>query len=63
MTTRDLRSSEAGVSIGDLYGVFRRRLWWFLAPTLAGLVIALGLALGLPALYEATATVTVEPPS
>ena len=64
MTTRDLRntgSSEAGVSIGDLYGVFRRRLWWFLAPTLAGIVLSLGLALGLPSQYEAVATVTVEP--
>ena len=61
MTTRDLRSSEAGVSIGDLYGVFRRRMWWFLAPTLAGVVIAAGLALFLPATYEAVATVTVEP--
>ncbi len=61
MTTRDLRSSEAGVSIGDLYSVFRRRLRWFLAPTLAGIVIALGFALGLPATYEAVATVAVEP--
>ena len=61
MTTRDLRSSEAGVSLGDLYGVFRRRLWWFLGPSLAGIVLAAGLALFLPAMYEAVATVTVEP--
>src|SRR5262245_40042380 len=62
MTTRDLRSSgEAGVSIGDLYGVFRRRFWWFMGPTLGGIVLALGLALGLPSEYEAVATVTVEP--
>jgi succinoglycan biosynthesis transport protein ExoP len=62
MTTRDLRSTgEAGVSIGDLYGVFRRRLWWFLAPTLTGVVVSLGLALGLPSQYQAEATVTVEP--
>jgi len=62
MTTRDLRNSgEAGVSIGDLYGTFRRRLWWFMGPTLAGIVLALALALGLPPEYEAVATVTVEP--
>jgi len=62
MTTRDLRSSgEAGVSIGDLYGVFRRRFWWFMGPTLGGIALALALALGLPSEYEAVATVTVEP--
>jgi hypothetical protein len=61
MTTRDLRSSEAGVSLGDLYGIFRRRMWWFLGPSLAGIVIATGLALFLPAIYDAGATVTVEP--
>lgn len=61
MTTRDLRTTEAGVSLGDLYGTFRRRFWWFMAPTLAGIVLALALALGLPPEYEAVATVTVEP--
>ncbi|MFI5314379.1 MAG: GumC family protein [Myxococcota bacterium] len=60
MTARDLRS-EAGVSLGDLYGVFRRRMWWFLAPTGIGLLISGVLALALPPEYEAVATVTVEP--
>jgi polysaccharide chain length determinant protein (PEP-CTERM system associated) len=60
MTARDVRS-EAGVSIGDLYGVFRRRMWWFLAPTIVFTVGSLVLALALPPEYEAAATVTVEP--
>ena len=60
MTARDVRS-EAGVSIGDIYGVARRRMWWFLIPTGVALVGSLVLALALPPEYEATATVTVEP--
>jgi len=60
MTARDPRS-EVGVSLGDIYGVFRRRRWWFIAPTGIGLVLSAVLALALPPEYEATATVTVEP--
>jgi polysaccharide chain length determinant protein (PEP-CTERM system associated) len=60
MTARDVRS-EAGVSIGDLYGVFRRRMWWLLVPTVVAILGSLTIALSLPAEYEATATVTVEP--
>ena len=60
MTTRDMRS-EAGVSLGDLYGVFRRRMWWFVIPAVLGLVISGALALLLPPEYEPSATVTVEP--
>jgi polysaccharide chain length determinant protein (PEP-CTERM system associated) len=60
MTARDLRS-EAGVSLGDLYGVFRRRKWWFLLPTGIGLVLSAVLAMVLPPEYQAEATVTVEP--
>ena len=60
MTARDVRS-EAGVSIGDLYGVFRRRKWWLIVPTIVATVGSLVLALALPPEYEATATVTVEP--
>ncbi len=60
MTTRDPRS-EVGVSLGDVYGVFRRRRLWFIAPTGIGLVLSAVLALALPPEYEATATVTVEP--
>lgn len=60
MTVRDVRS-EAGVRIGDLYGVFRRRKWWFLVPTIVAVVGSLVLALALPPEYEAVATVTVEP--
>ncbi len=61
MAARDMRN-EAGLSIGDIYGVIRRRRLWFLIPTALGVVLALGLALALPAEYEAVATVTVEPP-
>jgi succinoglycan biosynthesis transport protein ExoP len=61
MAARDMRN-EAGLSIGDIYGVLRRRRAWFLIPTALGVILALGLALGLPAEYEAEATVTVEPP-
>ncbi|HTO54031.1 MAG TPA: Wzz/FepE/Etk N-terminal domain-containing protein, partial [Myxococcota bacterium] len=60
MTARDMRS-EAGVSLGDLYGVFRRRKWWFLIPAILGVVISGVLALTLPPEYEAVSTVTVEP--
>jgi polysaccharide chain length determinant protein (PEP-CTERM system associated) len=60
MTARDIRS-ETGVSLGDLAGVFRRRMGWFLIPAFLGLVISGVLALVLPPEYEAVATVTVEP--
>ncbi len=60
MTARDLRT-EAGVGIGDIYGVLRRRMWWFLVPTIVALLGSLTVALALPAVYEAAATVTVEP--
>ena len=60
MTARDVRS-EAGVSIGELYGVFRRRMWWFLLPTSVFTLGSLVIALALPPEYEAAATVTVEP--
>ena len=61
MAARDMRN-EAGLSLGDLYGVLRRRRSWVLIPTVLGVVVALALALGLPPEYEAVATVTVEPP-
>jgi polysaccharide chain length determinant protein (PEP-CTERM system associated) len=54
--------NEAGLSLGDIYGVLRRRSGWFLIPTAIGVVASLVLALALPAEYEAAATVTVEPP-
>jgi protein tyrosine kinase modulator len=60
MTARDPRN-ETGVSLGELYGVFRRRRWWFLAPTGIAIVVSAVLALALPPEYEAVATVTVEP--
>ena len=61
MAARDMRN-EAGLSLGDIYGVLRRRSGWFLIPTAIGVVASLVLALALPAEYEAAATVTVEPP-
>jgi polysaccharide chain length determinant protein (PEP-CTERM system associated) len=60
MTTSNVRS-DAGVSLGELYGTFRRRRNWFLIPTIVGTVLSALLALLLPPTYEATATVTVEP--
>src|SRR5512139_137723 len=60
MAARDVRN-EAGLSLGDLYGVVRRRKWWFVLPTGIGVLLALALALGMPAIYEAVSTVTVEP--
>ncbi len=61
MAARDTRN-EAGLSLGDIYGVLRRRRWWFIVPMAIGVVASLVLALTLPAEYEAVATVTVEPP-
>lgn len=60
MAARDVRN-EAGLSLGDLYGVVRRRKWWFVLPTGIGVLLSLALALGMPAIYEAVSTVTVEP--
>ena len=60
MTARDVRS-EAGVSLGDLYGVFRRRRRWFFVPFGVGVLLSALAALFWPPTYEATATVTVEP--
>jgi len=60
MTARDIRN-EAGVSLGDLAGIFRRRMWFFLIPAVLGLLISGILALSLPPEYEGVATVTVEP--
>lgn len=61
MAARDMQN-EAGLSLGDIYGVFRRRRYWFMVPMGVGIVASLVLALALPAQYEAVATVTVEPP-
>jgi polysaccharide chain length determinant protein (PEP-CTERM system associated) len=61
MAARDMRN-EAGMSLGDIYGVVSRRRWWFIVPMTVGMVASLVLALTLPAEYEAVATVTVEPP-
>src|SRR5262249_9054040 len=60
MTARDIRN-ETGVSLGDLAGGFRRRMWWFLIPAGMGRMIASALAVMVPSEYEAVATVTVEP--
>jgi protein tyrosine kinase modulator len=62
MTARDVRS-EAGVSLGDLYSVFRRRRSWFLIPVVVSTVLSALLAIFMPPTYEGTATVTVEPPT
>jgi len=61
MAARDMQN-DAGLSLGDIYGVLRRRRMWFLVPTGVGVIASLVLALALPAQYEAVATVTVEPP-
>lgn len=60
MAARDVHS-EVSLGIGDIYQIARRRVWWFLIPAVAGVVLSFGLALVLPAEYEAEATVAVEP--
>ncbi len=60
MPTRD-NTNEISFSLGDLKRILRRRMGWFLVPTLVGVVGALVLALALPASYEAASTVLVEP--
>ena len=56
------KSGELSFSLEDLTRVLRRRMKWFLIPTGVGVVLALGMALGLPPAYEAASTVVVEPP-
>ncbi len=56
-------SSELGLSFQDVARIVRRRAWWFVVPALLGVTGSLALALGLPAVYEAAAVVTVEPQS
>jgi polysaccharide chain length determinant protein (PEP-CTERM system associated) len=55
--------TDVGFSLGDLVAIFRRRILWFGVPTAAGLLIAAGVALGLPAVYEASTTILIEPSS
>ncbi len=60
MAARD-GQGEVGLSIDELIGVARRRYWWFLVPTVVGMLVASVFAMSLPAEYEAEATVAVEP--
>ncbi|MCH6562636.1 MAG: hypothetical protein IH800_09520 [Myxococcales bacterium] len=60
MPIRD-NTNEISFSLGDLKRILRRRMGWFLAPTLIGIVGALVLALGLEPSYEAASIVLVEP--
>ncbi len=60
MPTRD-NTNEISFSLGDLKRILRRRMGWFLVPTLVGIVGGLALALGLKPSYEAASTVLVEP--
>ena len=59
MPIRD-NTNEISFSLGDLKRILRRRMGWFLAPTLIGIVGALVLALGLEPSYEAASIVLVE---
>jgi succinoglycan biosynthesis transport protein ExoP len=52
---------EATFSLGDLVRILRRRIWWFALPSGVGMAIALGVALGLPPVYEAATTILIEP--
>ncbi len=56
------RSGELSFSLEDLTRILRRRMRWFLIPTGIGVLLALGMALGLPPTYEAASTVVVQPP-
>ena len=60
MPTQD-KANEISFSLGDLKRILRRRMGWFGVPTLVGVVGALVLSLALPASYESTSTVLVEP--
>jgi uncharacterized protein involved in exopolysaccharide biosynthesis len=55
------RPDEIGFRFDDLLGIVRRRIWWFLVPSVLGVLGALALALGLPPVYEAASIVVVEP--
>ncbi|MFQ5700184.1 MAG: GumC family protein, partial [Myxococcota bacterium] len=65
MAAREPRRSqqqETGFSLGDLSRIFRRRWLWFFIPMGLGMVLATAVALGLPAIYEASTTILIEPP-
>jgi uncharacterized protein involved in exopolysaccharide biosynthesis len=55
------QQQELGFSLGDLAAVFRRRIAWFLTPTVVGLLCALLIALLIPPVYEAETTILIEP--
>jgi polysaccharide chain length determinant protein (PEP-CTERM system associated) len=61
MTPRPRQNrTDAAFSLGDLVRIVRRRILWFLAPAALGLVVALGVALGIPPVYEASTKILIE---
>ena len=54
---------QAAFSIADLAVILRRRFVWFAIPAGLSGVIAAGIALGLPPVYEAQTTILIEPPN
>ncbi len=47
-------------SLGDYWGILKRRKWYFLLPFAATLYVSLLLAFGLPPVYRAQATILIE---
>ena len=47
-------------SLGDYWGILKRRKWYFLLPFAATLYVSLLLAFGLPSVYRAQATILIE---
>jgi succinoglycan biosynthesis transport protein ExoP len=60
MATR-VTQSEVEFGLSDLLAAVRRRLWWFVVPSLVGLTVGLVLAMTLPAEYEADSRVVIIP--
>jgi uncharacterized protein involved in exopolysaccharide biosynthesis len=52
---------ELSFSLGDLWAVLRRRIWWLVIPSVSGFTIALAAALLWPPAYQAAAIVMIEP--
>ncbi len=52
---------QAAFSIADLAVILRRRFPWFAIPSGLSALIAAGIALGLPPVYEAQTTILIEP--
>jgi polysaccharide chain length determinant protein (PEP-CTERM system associated) len=52
--------NEAAFNLSDLIRIVRRRFLWFAVPAALGLMVAAGVALGLPPIYEAETKILIE---